>query len=134
MPITEPRLEHVRVRDAMHTGILTTDKSTPLRVVAGLMADQRVHAVAVSDAENTRRPWGIVTALDVAAAAACNAEETAGEAAATEVLVVSADESLCRAAQLMVEHGLNHLIVVDPASGHPSGIISTLDIAAVYAG
>ena len=132
MPIAEPRLEHVRVHDAMHTGILTTDESTPLRVVAQLMAAQRVHAIAVANSENARRPWGIVTALDVAAAAAVNADETAGEAAATEVVVISSDDSLYRAAQLMVEHALCHLVVVDPATGHPAGIISTLDVAAVY--
>lgn len=38
-----------------------------------------------------------------------------------------------RAAQLMVEHGVAHLIVLDAASGHPIGVISTLDVAAVYA-
>lgn len=134
MPIAEPRLEHVRVHDAMHTGILTTDENTPLRVVAGLMAEQRVHAVAVTDPDNTRRPWGIVSALDIVAAAAVDADETAGEAAETEVVVVSSGESLYRAAQLMIEHGVDHLVVVDAASGHPAGIISALDIAYVYAG
>jgi CBS domain-containing protein len=134
MTLYEPRLAHVRVHDAMHTGILTTDETTPLRVVARLMAEQRVHAIAVSDPEYTRRPWGIVTALDVATAAAGDIDETAGEAAATEIVTVSSNESLDRAAQLMVEHGLSHLVVVDPATGHPSGILSTLDVAAVYAG
>lgn len=133
MPIAEPRLEHVRVRDAMHTGILTTDEDTPLRVVARLMAQRRIHAVAVTDPAYTRRPWGIVTALDVVAAAAADADETAGQAATTEVVTVSSDDSLYRAAQLMVEHNLSHLIVVDSASGHPAGIISALDIAAAYA-
>jgi hypothetical protein len=34
----------------------------------------------------------------------------------------------------MVEHALSHLIVIDAATGHPSGILSTLDVVAVYAG
>jgi CBS domain-containing protein len=34
----------------------------------------------------------------------------------------------------MTEHGVSHLVVVDPATGHPSGIISTLDVAAAFGG
>ena len=46
---------------------------------------------------------------------------------------VSADEPLRTAAQLMSEHGVSHLIVVDNAGGYPLGVISTLDIATIYA-
>ncbi len=123
----------MRVRDAMHTGILTTDASTPLRVVARLMVDQRVHAVAVTDPGDGGRPWCIVSALDVAAAAAAAEEGTAGEAAATAVVTVSADDPLEHAARVMVDQGLSHLIVIDPASGHPAGILSTLDVVSAYA-
>jgi CBS domain-containing protein len=48
-------------------------------------------------------------------------------------VAVSADESLDRAAQLLSEHGVSHLIVVDAASGYPAGVLSTLHIAAAYA-
>jgi CBS domain-containing protein len=34
----------------------------------------------------------------------------------------------------MSEHGVSHLVVLDAANGHPIGILSTLDVAAVYAG
>ena len=64
--------------------------TTPLRVVARLMAEQRVHAVAVADADHARRPWGIITDLEVAAAAAEEADQTAGEAAKHEVVTISA--------------------------------------------
>jgi CBS domain-containing protein len=39
-----------------------------------------------------------------------------------------------RAAELMREHGLAHLLVVEPGSDRPLGVISTLDIAAVMGG
>ncbi len=123
----------MRVHDAMHTGILTTDSSTPLRIVARLMSEQRVHAVAVTDPDNAGRPWGIVSALDVAAAAASGMEGSAGEAAATEIMTVSAADPLEHAARVMVEHRISHLIVIDPSSGHPAGILSSLDIVAAYA-
>jgi CBS domain-containing protein len=43
--------------------------------------------------------------------------------------MVSPRESLLRAAQLMTEHATAHLIVVDPESGRPVGVLSTLDVA-----
>jgi CBS domain-containing protein len=134
MTIAQTPLGRTRVQDVMHTGILTTDPTTSLRVVAQLMAGQRVHAVAVADPDNARRPWGIVTDLDVAAAAAEEADETAGEAARHDVLTISGTEPLSSAAQQMVDHGISHLVVIDPSTGHPTGIVSTLDVAAAYAG
>ena len=132
MAIAQTPLAHVHVKDVMHTGILTTDPSTPLRVVARLMADQRVHAVAVADPDHGRRPWGIVSTLDVAAAAAQGLDGTAGEAATGDIVTVSSTECIEYAAQIMAEEKLEHLIVVDPATGHPAGILSTLDVAAAY--
>jgi CBS domain-containing protein len=71
--------------------------------------------------------------MDVVTAIAVGADCAAGDAAATEPLVVSADEPLRSAAQLMSEHGVSHLVVVDGAGGYPLGVLSTLDIASVYA-
>lgn len=134
MTISETPLARAHVRDVMHTGILTTDPSTPLRVVARLMAEQRVHTVAVADPDHARRPWGIITDLDVAAAAAEDTDETAGEARKHDVVTISSADSLTWAAQQMIEHGVSHLVVVDPTTGHPAGILSALDVAAAYAG
>jgi CBS domain-containing protein len=126
-------LRHVRVGDCMHHGIHSCSGDAPLGEVAGLMAKHRVHAVAVTNGDG-QRITAIVSDLDVAAAAASGREPTALEAAATEPLTVSANEPMHHAAQLMVEHGVSHLVVVDPASGYPIGILSTLDIAVMYAG
>ena len=117
----------------MHHGILSCAADAPLGEVAGLMATHHIHAVAVTDGAG-ERPIGVVSALDVVAAAASGEEPTAIQAAATEPLAVSAHESLARAAQLMTEHAVSHLVVLEPSSGHPVGVLSTLDIAAVYAG
>ena len=97
-----------------------------------MMAKHRVHAVVVTDAE-TARPFGIVSDLDVASAVASGVEPSALEMAATEALAISARESVDRAAQLMSEHGVSHLVVLDSASGYPAGILSALDLAGVYA-
>jgi CBS domain-containing protein len=132
--ITPPGLGHVRVHDAMHRGIISLPADTPLREVAKAMAEHRVHAIAIASVEKSNRPGGIVSALDVVAAAAVDSEQTAGELAATEVLTISSSEGLDHAAQLMAEHDLSHLIVIDPASGYPTGVLSTLDVIAVYGG
>ena len=96
------------------------------------MAEHRVHAVVIMTALGDR-PFGVVSDLDVVAAVAAGADCSAREAAATEALTVSVDEPLTNAAQLMSEHGVSHLIVVDNAGGYPLGVISTLDIATIYA-
>jgi CBS domain-containing protein len=117
----------------MHHGILSCAADATLGEVAGVMAKHHVHAVAITNGTG-RRPVGIASALDVVAAASTGQEPTALQVACTEPLTVSADESLQRAAQLMTEHGVSHLVVIEGASGYPIGILSTLDIAAVYAG
>ena len=127
-----PLLDHIRVSDAMHHGILTCSPDAPLQEVAGIMSRHRVHAVAVSDGE-LARPVGVVSDLDVVAAIARGVEPVAGEAAATEPLSVSANERLDRAAQLMAEHGVTHLVVLDPAGGQPVGVLASSDLASVYA-
>ena len=96
------------------------------------MARRHVHCVVVTDGpDEAGSLWGIVSDLDLAAAASVRdlAGQTAGGTAATEVLTVGPDETLQRAAQLMTEHGTTHLVVVDGAR-EPIGVVSTLDIAA----
>jgi CBS domain-containing protein len=133
MTIHDPILSHVRVSDVMHTGILTTDPTTPLRVVAQLMAAQRVHAVAVADPDHVGRPFAFITVAQIAVAAADAIDESAGEAATTEVVTVLSTASVDDAARIMVEHSVDHLIVIDPSSGHACGVLSGLDVAAAYA-
>jgi CBS domain-containing protein len=128
-----PALDHIRVHDAMHQGIFGCGPEAPLAEVAAIMAKHRVHAVAVTDGERSR-PAAVVSDLDVVTAIASRRDPSAAQSAATEPLTVSADERLDRAAQLMVEHGVAHLVVVDDADGHPIGVLSTLDIVAVFAG
>jgi predicted transcriptional regulator len=131
MSIPETPLARISVADAMHTGILMTDPDTPLRVVARLMAERRVHIVAIAEDGQMRRPLRMVSALDVAAAVAGGDDLTAGQAAQTELRSVVAGAAIEEAARLMVEHRVEHLVVVDPSSAHAEGIISALDIAQI---
>jgi CBS domain-containing protein len=82
---------------------------------------------------NGQHPVGVVSDLDVATGVAAGADCSAHEAAATKALMVSADESLRNAAQMMTEDGVSHLSAVDGAGGYPVRGLSMLDVASVYA-
>jgi CBS domain-containing protein len=124
-----------RVEEAMHQGVLRCGRDESLAVVARLMADHRVHSIVVTD-ERSQAPslWGVVSDLDLVAAASVREleEQVAGAAAVTPALMIAPDDTLQRAAQLMVEHAVAHLVVVE--GGRPVGVVSTLDVADVLAG
>jgi CBS domain-containing protein len=124
------RLDAIAVRDAMHEGVLSCTEDTPLSTVASLMATHGVHCIVVTDADD-RAVWGVVSDLDLVAAAGVRDldEQSAGGSAATPVLAIGPAEMLQRAAQMMTEHGVAHLLVVDEVTGRPAGVLSTLDVA-----
>ena len=130
-----PVYENARVQDAMRVGLFSCPPETPLRDVARMMATHHVHSVIVTDLgpeASGERPWSVVSDLDLVRAGDAT-ERTAGEVAATELVTVAADDRLAHAAQLMSEHDISHLVVVQPATGKPVGVLSTLDIAGVVA-
>jgi len=121
------------VGQAMHAGVMVCSRDTPLSIVAELMAAQRVHCVVVTDdPDHAGSLWGVVSDLDLVAAAAVRDldEQRAGGTAASPALMVEPSETLLRAAQLMTEHATAHLVVVDPRTHRPVGVLSTLDVAA----
>jgi CBS domain-containing protein len=115
----------------MHHGIFGCDPEAPLAEVATIMANHRVHAIAVH--ADGSRPRGIISDLDVIAAVASANELCAADIAATEALTISSEASLREAARLMTEHGVSHLVALNRANGHAVGILSTVDIVSVYA-
>jgi CBS domain-containing protein len=119
----------------MHDGVLTCARSSSLGYVAGVMAGRRVHCIVVTDEADAENLWGVVSDMDLVAAASVRDldEQSAGATAATAVLTVLPGETLQRAAQLMTEHAAAHLVVVDPETGRPVGVLSTLDVAAALA-
>ncbi len=127
-------LNGTTVREAMHEGVLSCPTWTPLSMVAELMAGNGVHCVVVTD-ENDATVWGVVSDLDLVAAAGVRDldAQSAGGSAATPALAIAPDDTLHRAAQMMTEHAAAHLLVVDEESRTPVGVLSTLDIARLLA-
>ena len=58
---------------------------------------------------------------------------TARDLANQSVITVKATTPLREAGQLMLRNGVSHLVVSDPETQRPIGIISTLDVAGVLA-
>ncbi len=127
-----PSFEKAQVSDAMHPGVVSCIRETPLRTVAQIMAERHIHSVVVSDLGAGDSGWGVVTDADVLAAADGDMDLiTAGEAAGTELPTVGPEESLSRAAQVMKEHGVSHLIVTE--AGRAVGVLSSLDVVGILA-
>ena len=122
-------LASTSVADAMHHGVIVCDRDEPLSRVAELMTEHGVHSIVVGG--EAGRLWGIVSDLDLVAAAAVRdlEEQTVGGTAVTPVVLISPEDSLHRAAQLMTEHAVAHLVVVEAETGRPVGVLSTLDLA-----
>ena len=130
-------LDDILVQRVMHVGFVGCPFETPLTSVAQLMARCRVHSIVCfgGPAERDTQLWGLASDLDVVCALATGDEAiTAGEIAATEVVTVSPRDSVSRAVELLRTHEISHLLVVEPGSDRPLGIISTLDILALAGG
>ena len=121
------------VRNALQLGLIECAADADVRTVARTMADHSVHCVIVRGIEP--EGWGIVSDLDLMAGLRPElVDVTAGKLAATDSLVLDPTDTLEHAAQLMAEHQSTHAIVVDPVTGRPIGILSTLDVARFLAG
>ena len=138
MNLTATSFETALVADAMHPGVLTCPPETSLRTVARMMATYGVHAIVVTppdpEGESSERAWSVVSDLDLARAAAFgHLDATAGGIARTPVVTVDPDEPMTRAASLLVEQEVSHLVVADQQSTRAVGVVSTQDLAACLA-
>jgi len=126
------------VADAMSHGVIHCAPETPLRAVARIMATYNVHAVYVFDygdeADEAVELWGLISDLDIAAAACGEIDgRTAGGSAITPLVTVTSDQPLAEAAELMSLKGTAHLAVLDSVTHRPVGVVSTLDVARAIA-
>jgi CBS domain-containing protein len=131
---SELPLETYTVLNALQLGLVERSADADVRSLAQAMAEHTVHSVVVRGIQRPRS-WGIVSDLDLMAAMRPElAGATAGQLAASDPVVVAPGETLGRAAQLMAEHQTAHLVVVDPVTDEPVGILSSLDVARFMAG
>jgi CBS domain-containing protein len=127
-----PSLAHATVADAMHPGLHSCSRDVPLTEVARMMATHHVHCVAVTGGGDAL-VWGIISDLDLLQAGIAGNEPTAGDLATQSVASVQTTMPLREAAELMLTRGTTHVVVIDPLTERPVGILSTLDIAGILA-
>ena len=133
-----PSLEHASVSDAMHPGLLRCEPDVTLTEVARMMATHHVHSVVVMgvvhDQPVESLAWGIISDLDLVRVGIRNgADPTAQMLAQQPVITAEPTMPLREAGELLLTHAVSHLVVVQPGSRRPIGILSTLDIAGVLA-
>ncbi len=126
--------EHALVADAMRHGLFTCVGDATLHEAARLMCSERVHMIAVTSPGD-----GSVlgTLSDVALLNGLLEDGVASrplaELADRDMATVSSETPLRDAARRMRAAGRTHLLVRDAHNGHPVGVLSTLDIAAILA-
>jgi CBS domain-containing protein len=128
-----PAFHDAKVHDAMRVGVVMCQRETKLADVARIMVGYDIHSVVVADVGDEGEPWGIVTSMDLARAADQLESVTAGEVASTDLVTIRADAPLERAAKLMAEERVTHLIACDPGTARPAGVLSARSLAAVLA-
>jgi len=124
------------VGDVMSAPVVTCLPSVPLIEVAELMMRHRIHAVVVlADPDGQledEEDWGVISELDlVGGACLADADLPAGRVAGTPPVMIGREESVERAAFLMADYQVTHLLVVE--GGRAVGIISALDMARAMA-
>lgn len=130
-----PSLQHATVSDAMHPGILACEPDASLPEVARMMATHHVHCVAVVGVSHEEPPcgvWSVISDLDLLRAGVRDGGAPTARTIAQQPLVtVEPSVPLREAGELMLAHGVSHLVVTQPGTQNPIGILSTADIAGV---
>jgi CBS domain-containing protein len=134
----QPSLSKATVAMQMHHGVIACEPDASLRTVARAMESYGVHCVLVAGVANSgggeRFAWAVVTDSDVVAAAASDGgEKRAADVAQTEAPTIEPSAPLEDAARTMAEHRVTHLIVVEPESERPVGVLSSTDVVRALA-
>jgi CBS domain-containing protein len=133
-----PSLEHATVGDAMHPGIVACSVDATVTDVARTMSTQHVHCVVVmheaQDGADEPYVWGILSDVDlIRAGIRPGGEDNAGALAQQPTISVKTTVLLRDAADLMLTHGVSHVIVIQPETLRPVGVLSTLDVVGILA-
>jgi predicted transcriptional regulator len=124
------------VNHYMSSPVVSVHPSDDLAVALGALSAHRISALAVADEKE--RLLGVITRTDLLRIGRRQAGERPGSRVLTlparevrelmepEVITVEAEESVARAAELMVRHHVHRVFVVD--RGRPIGVTSTKDV------
>ncbi|MFC7882770.1 CBS domain-containing protein [Streptomyces sp. NPDC057376] len=116
------------VRDIMTGHPVTVEPQTSVTAVARLMRDRDLGAVLVTDGDELR---GLVTDRDLVIRSVADGgdpeQTTVAGACSDDLVTVRSDEELDHAVEVMREHAVRRVPVVE--DGRPVGIVSLGDLA-----
>ncbi|WP_374382987.1 DUF294 nucleotidyltransferase-like domain-containing protein [Dongia sp.] len=113
-----------RLAEVMRAPVSTIDARAPLTAAAALMAEKRIGALAIVDAD--QRPLGLITDRDIAHQAAMpeSLGQPVHQAMAQDVATLPPDAFIFEALTELRRHQTRHLVVTDRATGAAIGIVS----------
>ena len=127
-------MEDIFVGSLMTSPVTTVPADTPAKDAAAQMLEAGISSVVVVDEDDQLA--GILTSTDFVAIAAADDSAAAFSVAdhmTTDVVTTTAGASIEAVADLLIEHGIHHVPVVDGASG-VVGMVTTTDLTAYLAG
>ncbi|WP_247002500.1 CBS domain-containing protein [Halosolutus gelatinilyticus] len=123
-------MDDIFVARVMSTSLHTVTPDTLVEDAGQVMLENDIGSVIVVDEDNQLE--GILTTTDfvnIVAESHPKAQTTVSRYMTTDVITVSAQDSIVDAADAMIEHRFHHLPVVDEDEG-VIGIVTTTDLAA----
>jgi CBS domain-containing protein len=125
-------LSGASVLDAMHPDVIVCLPDDSVARIASIMVTHGIHAVILDWGDRSGRL--IVTDLELVRAALERADARASDIAREPAASVPAAAPLDQAVSAMAERYVAHLLVTEPGSDAPTGIVSSFDVAAVLGG
>jgi CBS domain-containing protein len=122
-------MEDIFVARLMSSDLQAVGPDTLVEDAATQMQDNGVGSLVVVDEDN--QLLGILTTtdfVDIVAKSKPKAQTTVERYMTTDVVTTDAQTSIVDTADLMIEHGIHHLPVIDDEEG-VIGMISTTDLA-----
>jgi CBS domain-containing protein len=125
----------ITIGDMMSKTLEIIQETASVQEAAKKMKEKDVSSLVVVDNQN--RPQGIVTERDIVRKACINDTSTSGvtlrDIMSSPVITIDSNESASKAVDMMLQHNVRHLLVVDKqdddkGGSKPIGIITPLDI------
>ena len=120
----------MQVKNAMNTKVVVANKDISVKEAARIMAKLRIGSLVILEDEKI---IGIITESDIIRKIVATGNDSAGtlieQVMTKDVVTVDAEKDLGDACQLMVDHEIKRLPVLQ--DGKLVGIITTTDIIAV---
>ena len=127
-------MEDIFVGSLMTSPVTTVPADTPAKDAAALMLEQGISSAVVVDEDDQLS--GILTSTDFVAIAAAEDSAAAFSVAdhmTTDVVTTTVQSTIQDVADLLIEHGIHHVPVVDDTAG-VVGMVTTTDLTAYLAG